>query len=71
MEVYKVSLHKLFIRYKQKNYIFTVENLTGNCLMNESFHELPGMGEAFPCGTVAKNPPANAEDTGDAGLILG
>ena len=71
MEVYKVSLHKSFIRYKQKNDIFTVENLTDNCLMNESFHGLPGMGETFPGGTVTKNPPANAEDTGDAGLILG
>ena len=25
--------------------------------------------QAFPGGSVVKNPPANAEDTGDAGLI--
>ena len=25
----------------------------------------------FPGGAVGKNPPANAEDTGDGGLILG
>ena len=48
-----------------------MENLTENCLMNESFHGLPGMGEAYPGGAVTKNPPANAEGTGDAGLILG